>query len=87
MSEYKTVCNTCTQGQGQGQIGERGCPLRMSDGRSFGDKIYSSRCEAQHEVSDKGFKDTYEYRLFMIANAEALMKQNAVNASRIFFSN
>lgn len=77
MTEFKS-CTTCKTGDnsinGQSSFV---CPLRMSDGRSFGDEIYTNRCEQQYQMQfDKKFTSNFEYRQFLMQNAEAIMKQN-----------
>lgn len=88
MSEFNQSCTSCTkdnQQQGSGEV--YNCPLLMQDGRSFGDKVYSARCQQQYQVQfDKSIKSSYEYRQYLINNAEALMKQNSTNAFRSFHS-
>jgi hypothetical protein len=82
MSDF-TKCDTCSKDNN----GTFSCPLWMSDGRSFGDRVYSSRCEKQYQMQhDKEFKSSFEYRQFLIENAATLMKQNSVNAFRTFQS-
>lgn len=79
MSDFKK-CDTCTKDK---QTGSFTCPLWMSDGRSFGDAVYTSRCEKQYQLQfDKEFKSSFDYRQFLIENADALMKQNSLNAFR-----
>lgn len=74
MSEFQK-CETCSFS----------CPLNMADGRSFGDKVYASRCEKQYQLQfDKSFKSSFEYRQYLIENAEALMKNDRTNAFHAF---
>lgn len=74
MSDNKQ-CTKCNKSS----VGE--CPLRMQDGRSFGDAVYGARCDKQYQRQlDMEFQSSYEYRLFLQRNAEALMKQNAQKA-------
>lgn len=75
MSDNKQQCTKCDKSS----AGE--CPLRMQDGRSFGDAVYGARCDKQYQTQlDMQFQSSYEYRLFLQRNAEALMKQNAQKA-------
>lgn len=85
MSEFKS-CDSCTKGtQQQGEANN--CPLLMQDGRSFGDMVYTARCQQQYQVRfDHKINSSYEYRQYLINNAEALMKQNSTNAFRAFHS-
>lgn len=77
MAEFKK-CTTCQQTSTTGAFV---CPLRMSDGRSFGDTIYTNRCEQQYQLQfDKQFPSNFEYRQFLMQNAETLMKQNKDSA-------
>ena len=90
MSDIKT-CDSCTKGNQEYQSQQVGpvynCPLLMQDGRSFGDMIYSSRCKTQYQVQiDRSIKSSYEYRQYLINNAESLIKQNSTNAFRSFHS-
>jgi hypothetical protein len=49
----------------------------MADGRSFGDVVYTSRCEQQYKLQfENKFTSNFDYRQYLIQNAEALMKQN-----------
>lgn len=84
MAEFKT-CTTCKEGtQSQAPFS---CPLRMSDGRSFGDVVYTNRCEQQYQMQfDKQFADNFEYRQFLMRNADAIMKQNAKTAFNLLQS-
>ena len=52
------------------------CPARMSDGRQFTD--YRPGCEQQGYL--EGHNSSYEYRQYLIHNAEKLMNQNRTNA-------
>lgn len=71
----------CTKCDKSGKFGYGECPLRMQDGRSFGDAVYGARCDKQYQTQlDMQFQSSYEYRLFLQRNAEALMKQNAQKA-------
>jgi hypothetical protein len=72
----KTSCESCTT-QGQG-VTYGICPVRMADGRSFGDVVYKPRCQQQYE---KTFETNFDHRLYLIQNAEQLMKENSMNAS------
>ena len=78
----KTSCQSC---EVQGQDVPHGtCPLWMADGRSFGDVVYKPRCQQQYEISstqNQEFPSSFDYRLFLIQNAEVLMKENNTKAS------
>lgn len=74
MSEFQK-CETCSFS----------CPVKMSDGRSFGDVVYASRCEKQYQMQfDKNFKSSFDYRQFLIDNAEKIMKQDRLNSFYAF---
>lgn len=78
MADFKR-CTSCEQGSKSESPFV--CPLRMSDGRSFGDVVYTNRCEQQYQLQfDKQFPSNFEYRQFLMQNAEALIKQNSKNA-------
>lgn len=47
------------------------CPLKMADGRAFTD--YRPRCAIDFEAISK---NSYDYRQYMIQNAEAIMQKN-----------
>lgn len=55
------------------------CPERMADGRLFTD--YRPRCAQQYldKINNK-LTSSYDYRLYMITNAEEIMKQNAISS-------
>lgn len=57
-----TNCNECSDSK------YTSCPAKMSDGRLFTD--YRPRCFT-HDVN----KNSYEYRQFMIHNAEKMLKE------------
>ncbi len=85
MAEYgqafnpQTSCETCkVQGQ---DVNHGSCPLWMADGRSFGDVVYKPRCQQQYQQYQNEFATNFDYRLFLIQNAESLMKQNMEKAS------
>jgi hypothetical protein len=53
----------------------------MSDGRSFGDTLYGSRCDSQYQLQfDQGINSSFDYKQFLMQNAESLMQQNAQKA-------
>lgn len=54
------------------------CPSRMSDGRHFTD--YRPKCMANINSPNDLPMNSYEYRQFLIHNAEKLMKHNARQA-------
>jgi hypothetical protein len=72
-------CFSCdfktTQGQG---VTYGSCPVWMADGRSFGDVVYQPRCGQQYEQK---FPTNFDYRLYLIQNAENIMKENTVKAT------
>lgn len=49
------------------------CPARMSDARAFTD--YAPRCQANFEAL-KTPMTSYDYRMYLIHNAEKLMEDN-----------
>jgi hypothetical protein len=52
------------------------CMFKMQDGRSFTD--YRPRCTIQYQMkNDKNMSNSYESRMFLINNAEKMMKANA----------
>lgn len=63
---------------------EKGCPLWMNDGRSFGDLVYASRCETQYRpfLGDQLPEQTtsYDFKQFLIENAEKIMEQDRKKA-------
>ena len=74
MSEFQK-CETCSFS----------CPVKMSDGRSFGDTVYTSRCDQQYQMQfDKNFRSSFDYRQFLIENAEKLIKQDRLNTFYAF---
>jgi hypothetical protein len=75
MSAFMPTCNTCEKKNST-------CPILMSDGRSFGDIVYTSRCEQQYKpvIEQKQFTNNFEYRQYLIQNAEILMKENEQKA-------
>jgi hypothetical protein len=78
----KVSCQSC-QVQGQ-DVSQGTCPLWMADGRSFGDVVYKPRCQQQYEISssqNQTFASSFDYRQYLIQNADALMKDNSAKAS------
>jgi hypothetical protein len=72
-------CKSCTK-QGQDVV-NGSCPLWMADGRSFGDFVYKPRCQQQYPEQ---FTNNFDYRLYLIQNAEAIIKENSqVAGSRL----
>lgn len=56
-------------------------PNFMADGRSFGDVMYKSRCTSQYQPQiDNNFKSNFEYRQYLIQNAEKIMQENSQKA-------
>jgi hypothetical protein len=79
MAEFKP-CASCEKPR-EAVNDDSTCPLRMSDGRSFGDFVYGSRCEKQYQLQfDKGIESSYDYKQYLMQNAESLMHQNAQRA-------
>lgn len=79
-SAPQKTCTSCTKPQ-TGGVFVNDCPLRMSDGRSFGDKVYGSRCDSQYQLQfDQGLNSSFDYKQFLMQNAESLMQQNAQKA-------
>ena len=77
MSDFEK-CTSCKKDTNNGSFS---CPVKMADGRSFGDSVYASRCENQYQMQfDKEFKSSFDYRQYLIENAEALMKHDRQNA-------
>lgn len=58
-------------------------PNFMADGRSFGDIMYKSRCTSQYQPQiDNNFQSSFEYRQYLIQNAEKIMQENSRVALR-----
>lgn len=57
------------------------CPLRMSDGRSLGDYVYGPRCQHQYKMQfDNSIASSFDYKHYLIQNAENIMRANAQKA-------
>ena len=54
------------------------CPPRMSDGRHFTD--YKPRCAVFESTVNNNVMNSYDFRQYMIHNAEALMQKNRETA-------
>lgn len=50
------------------------CMFLMQDGRSFTD--YRPRCTIQYQMKNESMKNSYDSRMFLINNAEKMMKAN-----------
>lgn len=50
------------------------CMYKMQDGRSFTD--YRPRCTIQYQMKNKEMQNSYDSRMFLINNAESMMKAN-----------
>jgi hypothetical protein len=50
------------------------CMFKMQDGRSFTD--YRPRCTIQYQMKNENMKNSYESRMFLINNAEKMIKAN-----------
>lgn len=75
-------CETCESQEGF-TASTGSCPLWMSDGRSFGDKVYNPRCQSQYQIQfDNQFQSNFEFRQFLMRNAEKIMQENALKASQ-----
>ena len=56
-----------------------GCPALMSDGRTFTD--YRPKCVVNQEIIDaNNISNSYDYRQFLISNANNLMRANQAYA-------
>ena len=53
---------------------DNSCMNKMQDGRSFTD--YRPRCTVQYQMQDKLPKSSYDNRMYLMKNAESIMKQN-----------
>lgn len=74
-------CTSCHKPTALHYNEQDNCPFRMSDGRSLGDFVYGPRCEHQYQQQfDKGITSSFDYKHFLIQNAEQLMKTNAQKA-------
>lgn len=60
---------------------DNSCMNKMQDGRSFTD--YRPRCTVQYQMQDKLPKSSYDNRMYLMNNAEKLMKANIETVSRI----
>jgi hypothetical protein len=69
-------CEECTRPSNNQYFN---CPPRMSDGRHFTD--YRPRCAQQYQdkISNK-LMSSYEHRMYLVQNADAIMKQNAAES-------
>ncbi|QOI90215.1 hypothetical protein QKU58_gp116 [Pyramimonas orientalis virus] len=50
------------------------CMFKMQDGRSFTD--YRPRCTIQYQMKNDQMQNSYDSRMFLINNAEEMMKAN-----------
>lgn len=50
------------------------CMFKMQDGRSFTD--YRPRCTIQYQMKNEDMKNSYDSRMFLMNNAEIIMKTN-----------
>lgn len=50
------------------------CMYKMQDGRSFTD--YRPRCTINYQMKNDKMQNSYESRMFLINNAESMMKAN-----------
>jgi hypothetical protein len=50
------------------------CMFKMQDGRSFTD--YRPRCTIQYQMKNEQMQNSYESRMFLINNAEQMIKAN-----------
>ena len=65
----KSNTNNTTQ---QKSISE--CMYKMQDGRSFTD--YRPRCTINYQMKNQDMQNSYDSRMFLINNAEKMMKAN-----------
>lgn len=68
-------CSECSRVSNNKQYN---CPPRMADGRHFTD--YRPRCMINYNFPDDKPLNSYEYRQYLIHNAEQLMKENQSEA-------
>lgn len=61
----------------ENEVSNNTCPVWMADGRSFGDIVYQSRCDQQYKSTQNMFNSSFDYRQYLIQNAEQLMKENS----------
>lgn len=75
MSSFKN-CEECTRPSNNQYFN---CPPRMADGRHFTD--YRPRCAQQYQdkINNK-LMSSFEHRMYLMQNAEAIMKQNAADS-------
>lgn len=75
-----TTCTSCERKIN----GLNACPLWMSDGRSLGDYVYNPRCQQQYEEQlEKKFTSSFDYRQYLIENAEKIIKENNIKAQKL----
>lgn len=80
-----TQPSTCTSCKRNNTTNINSCPLWMQDGRSLGDYRYTPRCEQQYDVVfDDKLYSSFEYRQYLIQNAERLMKENFQKSVKSF---
>jgi hypothetical protein len=81
-------CQTCNANGGdnnatmmwnrvENEMTDNTCPVWMADGRSFGDIVYQPRCDQQYKSTLNKFNSSFDYRQYLIQNAEQLMKENS----------
>lgn len=78
MATFKE-CDECTRVSNNKAFN---CPPRMSDGRQFTE--YRPRCVSQYMIKDNNnIPSSFDYRMYLTRNAEAIMKKNAFEAYQI----
>lgn len=68
-------CSTCTRPSNNKYFD---CPVKMQDGRNFTD--YRPRCIANALLVDGNVFNSYQYRQYLMANANNIMQANSTNA-------
>jgi hypothetical protein len=83
-----TKCNRPIKKGENTKVNNNECTFKMQDGRMFTD--YRPRCTIQYQMKNEKMQNSYDSRLFLINNAEKLMKMNddivndKVNCNRCF---
>lgn len=68
-----STCQDCKRSPSTGAV-VSDCPYRMADGRHFTD--YNTRCGQNQFTQREKLPSNYEYRMFLISNAEKLIQEN-----------
>ena len=75
MASSCTKCDKNTKSTNSSTNNIQNCMLKMQDGRAFTD--YRPRCTINYQLKNtKNMNNSYDSRMFLINNAESLMKEN-----------